>query len=111
VWDVAGRGKEKVVDQLSLMNSISKIALPTRKEHVDNLKPTGMIALPGSGYTFGEGGMPRRELFGTAALSLETRAPSDDFRTGRAQDMPSQRLTCSLSPYGPSKNMVHSSSR
>ena len=62
MWDVAGRGKEKVVDQLSLMNSISKIALPTRKEHVDNLKPTGMIALPGSGYTFGEGGMPRREL-------------------------------------------------
>ena len=53
MWDVAGRGKEKVVDQLSLMNSISKIALPTRKEHVDNLKPTGMIALPGSGYTFG----------------------------------------------------------
>ena len=64
------------------MNSIAKIALPTRKEHVDNLKPTGMIALPGSGYTFGEGGMTRQELFGTAALSLETRAPSDDFTHG-----------------------------
>ena len=82
MWDVAGRGKERVVDQPSLMNSIAKIALPTKKEHVDNLKPTGMIALPGSGYTFGEGGIPRQELFGTAALSLETRAPSDDFTHG-----------------------------
>ena len=100
-----------MVDQASLMNSISKIALPTKKEHVDNLKPTGMIALPGSGYTFGEGGMPRQKLFGTLPSPLKHAHRVMILRTVRAQDMSSQRLTCSLSPYGPSKSMAHSSSR